>query len=108
MEQTVCSETSAFKTQTPGNYPKEIIQHSKQGEILKSRIKKSSHAIFITENVAYFIAIYLHTAAVVLNKPLRLLYWYELTIGLISRPPLKIYCSFKKHVDSKKAYCRSH
>jgi hypothetical protein len=36
MEQTECSETSAFKTQTPGNYPKEITQHSKHGEILKS------------------------------------------------------------------------
>jgi hypothetical protein len=38
MEQTECSETSAFKTQTPGNYPKETIQHSKHGESLKSRI----------------------------------------------------------------------
>jgi hypothetical protein len=28
MEQTVCSETSAIKTQTRGNYPKETIQHS--------------------------------------------------------------------------------
>jgi hypothetical protein len=27
MEQTERSETSAFETQTPGNYPKEIIQH---------------------------------------------------------------------------------
>jgi len=27
MEQTVCSETSAYKIQTPGNYPKESIQH---------------------------------------------------------------------------------
>jgi hypothetical protein len=39
MEQTECSETSAFKTQPPGNYPKEIIQHSKHGESLKSRSK---------------------------------------------------------------------
>ena len=37
MEQTECSETSAYIIQTPGNYPKEIIQHSEQGEILKSR-----------------------------------------------------------------------
>ena len=37
MEKTVCSETSAFKTQTPGNYPKVAIQRSKHGEILKSR-----------------------------------------------------------------------
>jgi hypothetical protein len=37
MEQAECSKTSAFKTHTPGNYPKEIIQHSKHGECLKSR-----------------------------------------------------------------------
>jgi hypothetical protein len=29
---------SAYKIQTPGNYPEESIQHSKQGESLKSRI----------------------------------------------------------------------
>ena len=28
MEQTECSETSAYKIQTPGNHPKESIQHS--------------------------------------------------------------------------------
>jgi len=38
MEQTECSETSAYKIQTPGNYPEESIQHSEQGESLKSRI----------------------------------------------------------------------
>jgi len=27
MEQTECSETSAYKFQTPGNHPKESIQH---------------------------------------------------------------------------------
>ena len=27
MEQTECSETSAYKIQTPGNYPEESIQH---------------------------------------------------------------------------------
>jgi len=37
MEQTVCSETPAHKIQTPGNYPEENIQHSEQGESLKSR-----------------------------------------------------------------------
>ena len=36
---TVCSETSAYKIQTPGNYPEESIQHSEQGESLKSRKK---------------------------------------------------------------------
>jgi hypothetical protein len=33
---TVCSETSAYKIQTPGNYPEESIQHSEHGESLKS------------------------------------------------------------------------
>ena len=34
---TKCSETSAYKIQTPGNYPEENIQHSQHGESLKSR-----------------------------------------------------------------------
>ena len=38
MEQTECSETSAYKIQTPGNHPKESIQHSGHGESLKSRL----------------------------------------------------------------------
>ena len=40
MEQTECSETSAYKIQTPGNYPEEIIQHSEHGECLKSRTEE--------------------------------------------------------------------
>jgi hypothetical protein len=38
MEQTECSETSAHKIQTPGNYPEENIQHTEHGESLKSKI----------------------------------------------------------------------
>ena len=38
MEQTECSETSAYKIQTPGNYPEESIQHSEHGASLKSRM----------------------------------------------------------------------
>jgi hypothetical protein len=38
MEQTECSETSAYKIQTPGNYPEENLQHTEHGESLKSRI----------------------------------------------------------------------
>jgi hypothetical protein len=38
MGQTECSETSAIKIQTPGNYPEENIQLSQHGESLKSRI----------------------------------------------------------------------
>ena len=37
MEQTECSQTSAYKLQTLCNYPKESIQHTEQGESLKSR-----------------------------------------------------------------------
>jgi len=37
MEQMECSEMSAYKIQTPGNYPKESIQDSEHGESLKSR-----------------------------------------------------------------------
>jgi len=36
------SETSAIRTQTPGNYPKENILHIEQGETLKSRILRNS------------------------------------------------------------------
>jgi len=38
MEQTECSETSAYKIQTPGDYPEESIQHTEHGESLKSRL----------------------------------------------------------------------
>jgi hypothetical protein len=55
MEQTVCSETLAFKLQTPGNNPEESIRHSKQGESLKSRKIGESNCnnrplIYVTEN----------------------------------------------------------
>jgi hypothetical protein len=36
MEQIECSETSAYKIQTPRNYPEENIQHTEHGESLKS------------------------------------------------------------------------
>jgi len=36
---TLCSETSAYKIQTPGNYPEESIQHSEHSGSLKSRIR---------------------------------------------------------------------
>jgi hypothetical protein len=38
MEQIECSETSAYKIQTPGNHPEENIHHTEHGESLKSRI----------------------------------------------------------------------
>jgi len=33
---TECSETSAYKIQTPGNYPEESVQYSEHGESFKS------------------------------------------------------------------------
>ena len=39
---TECSETSAYTFQTPGNHPKESIQHSGHGESLKSRLLQLS------------------------------------------------------------------
>jgi len=38
MEQTMCSETSSYKIQTPGNYPEENIQHTEHGESLNSTV----------------------------------------------------------------------
>jgi hypothetical protein len=40
MEQTECSETSAYKIQTPGNYPEESIQH------LQSNFKISTKSMY--------------------------------------------------------------
>ena len=39
MEPIEGSETSAFKSQTPGKYPKENMLHKEHGESLKSRLK---------------------------------------------------------------------
>jgi hypothetical protein len=38
MEPTEGSETSAFKIQTPGKYPKEYLPHLQHGESLKTTI----------------------------------------------------------------------
>jgi hypothetical protein len=37
MEPTEGSETSAFKIQTPGKYPKEYLPHLQHGESLKTK-----------------------------------------------------------------------
>jgi hypothetical protein len=37
-EQIECSETSAYKIQTPGNHPEEKLQHTEHAESLKSKI----------------------------------------------------------------------
>jgi hypothetical protein len=54
MEQTECSETSAYKIQPPGNYPEEIIQRKEHGESLKS-------IILHLYGVSFLIANYLKT-----------------------------------------------
>jgi len=46
MEQTECSETSAYKIQTPSNYPKESIQHTEHGESLKLRMYTMRYCTF--------------------------------------------------------------
>jgi hypothetical protein len=48
MEQTERSETSAYKLQPPGNYPKESIQHLEHGESLKSRKLSDLYLKFLT------------------------------------------------------------
>jgi hypothetical protein len=56
MEQTESSETLACEVQTPGNYPEENIQHSEQGESLKSRmqIKFSHMLVVLTFSISHF------------------------------------------------------
>jgi len=54
MELAECSETMAYKIQTAGNHPKERIQHSEQGESLKSRrdlFFKFSSKIFLVLHI---------------------------------------------------------
>jgi len=49
MEQIECSETSAYKIQTSGNYPEKSIQYSEHGESLKSRI------LFLTLSLSFLL-----------------------------------------------------
>jgi len=55
MEQTECSEMSAYKIQTPGNYPEENIQHTEQQ---KFEIKIYNLCLKL---VIYWLAIYSHS-----------------------------------------------
>jgi hypothetical protein len=45
---TVCSETSAYKFQTLGNYPKQSIQHLEHGESLKSSLLILLQMVYIS------------------------------------------------------------
>jgi hypothetical protein len=51
---TECSETSARKLQTPGNYPKENIHHTEHGKSLKSRIGTVSMSDFFNPPLQKF------------------------------------------------------
>ena len=59
MEQTECSEMSAYKLQTPDNYPKESIQHTEHGESLKSRnsnlVVFTNYVVFVDGIIYYYI-----------------------------------------------------
>jgi hypothetical protein len=52
-----CSETVAYKIQTPGNYPEKSVQHSEHGESLKWRnnmkIIKEKCIKIATHNIGY-------------------------------------------------------
>ena len=50
---TECSETSACKIQTQGNYPEESVQHSEHGESLKLRISKAIIQVFSEQRNKY-------------------------------------------------------
>jgi hypothetical protein len=41
-----CSETSAYKILTPGNYPEGSIQHSEHGESLQSSVKLHVYVLY--------------------------------------------------------------
>jgi len=58
MEQTECSETSAYKFQMLGNYPEENIQHTEHGESLKSRIPVISLEEITSVTCEYILPIY--------------------------------------------------
>jgi hypothetical protein len=49
MEQTECSEMSAYEIQMLGNYTEESIQHSQQSESLKSRTLRYVLYVYCTE-----------------------------------------------------------
>ena len=54
------SYTSAIRTQTPGNYPKENILHIEHGESLKSRIHKSHLKLIKTVKVVSSNSMFCH------------------------------------------------
>jgi len=52
MELTVCSETSAYKIQTPRNYLEDSTQHSEHGESLIWLVRRIAHTDEFWEYIA--------------------------------------------------------
>jgi hypothetical protein len=59
MEDIECSETSAYKIQTPGNHPEENIQHAEHGESLKSKMK--------CIRLHFYLMIVLHVSGIIIT-----------------------------------------
>ena len=58
MEPIEGSETSAFKPQTPGKYPKENIIHKEHGESLKSRHQYTFFLTIMLRKIREFVVKY--------------------------------------------------
>jgi hypothetical protein len=92
MEKRECSETSAYKIQTPGNFPEENIQHTEHGKSLKSRIFKLHWQFFISATLPmaddYFIGPFEISGKLILytqRKPIYL-------VDLASSGPIANFC----------------
>jgi hypothetical protein len=55
MEQTECSEMSAYKIQTLGNYPKERMKHSEHSGSLKSRLHLNCTGLKYACGIWYYV-----------------------------------------------------
>jgi len=55
MEKTQCSKMSAYKVQTPGNYPEESIQNTERGESLKSTNYRCFFSVQIKKLITFFL-----------------------------------------------------
>ena len=106
MEQTECSETLAYKIQTPKNYPEESIQHSEHGENSKSRI---FHTCLIHSHCArtceftykiYLLLQYiqLHLAVKLVMQSQKLLWyliqWYECFKRILKRFMIHMFLNY--------------
>jgi hypothetical protein len=71
MEQTECSETSAYKIQTPGNYPEGNIQHTEHSESLKSKSSfccESEYVNLLSTGLVFDLHVTMHLDQFCYNK----------------------------------------